>query len=116
VKIKNITGFLLAVLLSALLTGIIGCTGDARNKLAGNWFAKENNISYRMILQKDGTGEMDIGGIYFILRYKADADTISFDVDPDILVSTYTISADRMALLINNLFGSGVDVHFTKMQ
>jgi hypothetical protein len=67
-----------------------------------------------MILRKDGTGEMDIGGISFILRYKADAETISFDIEPDILVSEYTLSADRMTLLIKDLFGSGVDVHFSR--
>jgi hypothetical protein len=82
--------------------------------LAGDWFAKENNISYRMILQKDGMGEMDVGGISFILRYKADAKTISFYIEPDILVSEYTLSADRMTLLIQDLFGSGVDVHFSR--
>ncbi|GHV28594.1 hypothetical protein AGMMS4952_12680 [Spirochaetia bacterium] len=100
--------------LFAVLLLFAGCGGNAKNKLAGDWSAVANDLSYRMILQSDGTGEMDIGGISFILKYTADAETITFTIDRDVLIDRYTLSPNRKTLFIKNLFDSGVDVHFTR--
>lgn len=84
--------------------------------MAGTWTAEANGLSYYMTLNKDGAGEMDVGGVRFILNYERseNPDSITITIDTDVYTNLYSLSHNGRTLSIKNLFGAGTDVVFTK--
>jgi hypothetical protein len=85
-----------------------------KEKFAGTWTSLTNGIGYYMILQSDGTGEMFVDGVTFVLTYEIVDDSIIFQVDTDFYKSTFAFSHRGKTLLIKNMFEAGSDVSFTK--
>lgn len=107
---KNIiTGFLLI-----LLVAFASCVKDPRKKLQGAWSSETNGISYLMILEEDGSGSMNIGGISFICTYQADFESITIEVNTDVATHLYNLSPDGKTLEIRNFLTSGINVTFKK--
>jgi hypothetical protein len=107
-----------AVILTVLIFLIVlaGCEKDLRKQFFGEWISIVNDLSYVMELDKKGDGNLNIGGVAFIITYKVDADLLTIESDGGltISVSLYTLSDRGNTLMIKNFLGAGLDVTFTK--
>lgn len=106
---KYATVFLLVLLLYA------GCGGKKKNPFEGTWYSIMNNIEYHMVMDKDGSGIMNVGGVSFIFKYRVEEEMIIFEIDGDMLSNRFSFSSGGKELLMINLFGAGSNVKFSRI-
>ncbi|MDR1099846.1 MAG: hypothetical protein LBL28_05125 [Treponema sp.] len=107
---------LIAGSLLVLLMVCTGCKNDPQKRLEGSWFSETNDVSYYMVLGKDGAGSMNVGGVSFIFTYQADSESFTIEENTDVSTHLYSLSPNGKTLEIRNFLMSGINVTFNKQR
>ncbi len=95
---KKAITMVVSVLLIALM--LVAC-GSAEKKLIGAWTIEEDGITLTYNFEKDGKGNIDLGGMKMDFEWKVDGKKLSIDMAGDTIEGEFKISGDTLTIDAN---------------